>query len=163
MASRGLDIPHVSHVINFDFPREIDDYIHRIGRTGRAGKSGIATAFFSDKNAPLAKGLAEVMKEANLEIPSWLSQYAEGSSYGGGGRTKRYGGGSKFGSYDYRGNDQSYSGANDYQSNAYNSYGGPTAESHPSSSGYGNSGYGMIPTSGSYEFGHESVVASGWD
>ncbi|KAA8535082.1 hypothetical protein F0562_030085 [Nyssa sinensis] len=101
VAARGLDIPHVAHVINFDLPRDINDYVHRIGRTGRAGNSGLATAFFSDKNMPLAKALVELMQEAKQEIPPWLSQYAETSSYGGGGRAHRYGG-SKFGGHDYR-------------------------------------------------------------
>ena len=45
VAARGLDIPNVSHVINYDLPSDIDDYVHRIGRTGRAGNVGIATAF----------------------------------------------------------------------------------------------------------------------
>lgn len=45
VASRGLDIPNVTHVINFDLPETYDDYIHRIGRTGRAGKSGTALTF----------------------------------------------------------------------------------------------------------------------
>ena len=45
VASRGLDIPDVSHVINFDMPATYDDYIHRIGRTGRANKKGIALTF----------------------------------------------------------------------------------------------------------------------
>ena len=40
MASRGLDFPHVSHVIHYDFPKSISDYLHRAGRTGRARKSG---------------------------------------------------------------------------------------------------------------------------
>ena len=61
VAARGLDIPHVMHVINFDLPTDIDDYVHRIGRTGRAGKKGIATAFFSDKDQGLAKSLSELL------------------------------------------------------------------------------------------------------
>lgn len=61
VAARGLDIPHVTHVINFDLPTDIDDYVHRIGRTGRAGKKGLATAFFSDKDSSLARGLAELL------------------------------------------------------------------------------------------------------
>ena len=45
IAARGLDIPNVSHVINFDPPADYEDYIHRIGRTGRANKKGIALTF----------------------------------------------------------------------------------------------------------------------
>lgn len=45
VAARGLDIPDVSHVINFDVPANYEDYIHRIGRTGRAGKTGVALTF----------------------------------------------------------------------------------------------------------------------
>jgi ATP-dependent RNA helicase RhlE len=45
VASRGLDIPDVSHVINYDMPATLDDYVHRIGRTGRAGKRGVALTF----------------------------------------------------------------------------------------------------------------------
>lgn len=77
VAARGLDIPHVAHVINFDMPRAIDDYVHRIGRTGRAGKSGLATAFFSEKNLPIAKPLVELMQEANQQVPTWLTEYAQ--------------------------------------------------------------------------------------
>ncbi|KAH6837916.1 P-loop containing nucleoside triphosphate hydrolases superfamily protein [Perilla frutescens var. hirtella] len=77
VAARGLDIPHVAHVINFDLPRVIDDYVHRIGRTGRAGKSGMATAFFSEKNLPIAKPLVELMQEASQQVPSWLTEYAQ--------------------------------------------------------------------------------------
>ena len=45
VAARGLDIPNVTHVINYDVPQAYDDYVHRIGRTGRAGKSGTALTF----------------------------------------------------------------------------------------------------------------------
>ena len=46
VASRGLDIKDVKHVINYDLPKEIDEYVHRIGRTGRVGNTGKATSFF---------------------------------------------------------------------------------------------------------------------
>jgi len=62
VAARGLDIPHVTHVINFDMPQNIDDYVHRIGRTGRAGRKGLATAFFTDSDSSLAKPLADLLK-----------------------------------------------------------------------------------------------------
>ena len=52
----------VTHVINFDLPSDIDDYVHRIGRTGRAGKKGLATAFFTDKDMSLAKPLADMLQ-----------------------------------------------------------------------------------------------------
>mgnify|MGYP001601550736 FL=1 len=45
VAARGLDIPNVTHVINYDVPSSFDDYVHRIGRTGRAGKKGNALTF----------------------------------------------------------------------------------------------------------------------
>ena len=46
-----MDIPNVRHVINFDLPSDIDEYVHRIGRTGRVGNVGLATSFFNDKNS----------------------------------------------------------------------------------------------------------------
>ena len=52
VAARGLDIPNVSHVINYDQPKVYEDYIHRIGRTGRAGQMGIALTFVSSRPEP---------------------------------------------------------------------------------------------------------------
>lgn len=49
IAARGLDVPNVEMVINFDIPNNAEEYIHRVGRTGRAGKTGIAVSFYSDK------------------------------------------------------------------------------------------------------------------
>ena len=57
MASRGLDFPHVSHVIHYDFPRSISDYLHRAGRTGRARKSGQSICLYRKKELPLIKEL----------------------------------------------------------------------------------------------------------
>ena len=110
VAARGLDISNVAHVINYDMPRDIDDYVHRIGRTGRAGNSGVATAFFSDKNRNLVRELVVLLEEANQVVPSWLSTMntemsrarpsgGGGGGYGGGGRSGGYGGGGGRGGY----------------------------------------------------------------
>ncbi|PVH34457.1 hypothetical protein PAHAL_8G223600 [Panicum hallii] len=141
VAARGLDIPHVAHVVNFDLPNDIDDYVHRIGRTGRAGKSGLATAFFNDNNSSMAKSLAELMQESNQEVPAWLSRYAARPSYGGGGgRNRRSGGGSRFGGRDFRSDSSSFGkggsrGGGDY-------YGGGSSGGYGGSSSYGGGGYG---------------------
>lgn len=57
VASRGLDIPVVELVINFDVPRDPDDYIHRVGRTARAGKSGEAFTFVSERDITLIESI----------------------------------------------------------------------------------------------------------
>ncbi len=63
--ARGLDINEVSHVINFDLPDEPSDYIHRIGRTGRADKEGIAISFIKEQEAELQEAIEELM---NMQI-----------------------------------------------------------------------------------------------
>jgi ATP-dependent RNA helicase RhlE len=62
IAARGLDILEVSHVINFDTPKEAGDYIHRIGRTGRAGKAGTAITFFNEVESPYLESIEALMK-----------------------------------------------------------------------------------------------------
>lgn len=57
MAARGLDIPDVEVVINYSFPLTTEDYVHRIGRTGRAGKKGVAHTFFTQQNKVLSSFL----------------------------------------------------------------------------------------------------------
>jgi len=85
VAARGLDIPNVTHVVNYDLPSDIDDYVHRIGRTGRAGNTGHATAFFNRGNRNIVRELLELLKEANQEVPQWLEAVARESAFGGGG------------------------------------------------------------------------------
>ncbi|KAK4055323.1 ATP-dependent RNA helicase ded1 [Microbotryomycetes sp. JL201] len=87
VAARGLDIPNVTHVVNYDLPSDIDDYVHRIGRTGRAGNTGSATAFFNRGNRNICRDLVELLREAKQEVPAWLeSVMREGGFSGGGGR-----------------------------------------------------------------------------
>ncbi|KAA8492906.1 ATP-dependent RNA helicase DDX3Y [Porphyridium purpureum] len=107
VAARGLDIPNVTHVINYDMPNSVDDYVHRIGRTGRAGNSGLATAFVNDKNRNLARDLLEILSESGQEIPAFIEQMAAYGGGGGGGGSRRGGrgggrGGGKIGSRDFR-------------------------------------------------------------
>ncbi|XP_060846662.1 ATP-dependent RNA helicase vasa-like [Rhopalosiphum padi] len=81
VAARGLDIKGVNCVINFDMPSSIDEYVHRIGRTGRLGNSGRAVSFYdssSDNN--LSSDLVRILKQADQEVPSFLDG---GGSYGG--------------------------------------------------------------------------------
>jgi len=95
VAARGLDIPNVLHVINYDMPNDIDSYVHRIGRTGRARKTGLATALVSEKNRPIFVDLLKLFEETNQEIPAWFQEMATartgGSSSGGGGGYSRRG------------------------------------------------------------------------
>jgi superfamily II DNA/RNA helicase len=71
VAARGLDIPDVGHVYNFDVPIHADDYVHRIGRTGRAGRSGIAITLVAGSND--AKAVAAIEKLIGQPIP-WMDK-----------------------------------------------------------------------------------------
>ena len=75
VASRGLDIPNVEVVINYTFPLTIEDYVHRIGRTGRAGKEGISYTLFQPGDKSHAGELQQVMKQANQKIPDELMAF----------------------------------------------------------------------------------------
>ncbi|CDO95252.1 unnamed protein product [Kluyveromyces dobzhanskii CBS 2104] len=88
VAARGLDIPNVTHVINFDLPNDIDDYVHRIGRTGRAGNTGVATTFFNRGNKNVAKDMVNLLGEANQEVPSFLTTIMREASSGRGGSSR---------------------------------------------------------------------------
>jgi len=75
VAARGLDIPQVEYVINYSFPLTIEDYVHRIGRTGRAGAKGISHTFFQSQDKHRAGELVHVLKEAKQEVPEGLLQW----------------------------------------------------------------------------------------
>ncbi|KAJ3160042.1 ATP-dependent RNA helicase dbp2 [Irineochytrium annulatum] len=90
VAARGLDVKDIKFVINFDFPGNIEDYVHRIGRTGRAKTTGTAYTFFTADNYKLARDLIRILEEAHQEVDPKLRDFA---GMGGGGGFSRYGGG----------------------------------------------------------------------
>ena len=103
VAARGIDVKDVKAVINYDFPGNIEDYIHRIGRTGRAGASGDAISFFHpDEDAAVAGKLAKVLRDHGQEVSEELHDLVKANSSrrfstrsfrGNGGQRNRRGGG----------------------------------------------------------------------
>ncbi|GAB6029850.1 hypothetical protein CHUAL_005559 [Chamberlinius hualienensis] len=77
LASRGLDIKDITHIINYDFPRNIEEYVHRVGRTGRAGRTGKAITFFTREDWRNAKELIKILEESSQYIPDELHRMAE--------------------------------------------------------------------------------------
>merc|ERR1712020_377319 len=99
VAARGLDVDDVKFVINYDYPSNSEDYIHRIGRTGRKGNTGTAYTLFSPRNGAKAKDLVDVLTEAKQTVNPKLNELSvtgafRARAYGrGGGRGGRGGGG----------------------------------------------------------------------
>jgi len=75
VASRGLDIPNVEAVVNYSFPQTIESYVHRIGRTGRAGKRGMAYTFLTPFEYVPIRPLIGVLKKSEQEIPEELYNF----------------------------------------------------------------------------------------
>jgi ATP-dependent RNA helicase DDX46/PRP5 len=72
ICSRGLDIKSIVLVINFQCPNHMEDYIHRIGRTGRAGSSGTAITFFTPNDDQFAGDLITALEKSAQNVPQWL-------------------------------------------------------------------------------------------
>lgn len=93
VAARGLDVDDIRMVVNFDFPKEMDTYIHRIGRTGRAGKKGTAVSFFvAEKNGRCARELIEILNRTKQHVSTELQSlntFSSGFGRGGKGRGGR--------------------------------------------------------------------------
>jgi ATP-dependent RNA helicase DDX23/PRP28 len=75
VAARGLDIPDVSHVINYDCPNIISNYCHRIGRTGRAGKFGVAITFLTDSDTEIMFDLKSYLESTDTPVPTQLAKH----------------------------------------------------------------------------------------
>ncbi|KAG2018100.1 RNA helicase [Coprinopsis cinerea AmutBmut pab1-1] len=122
VASRGLDVKDVGYVINYDFPNNCEDYVHRIGRTGRAGMKGVSYTYFTTDNAKLARELVGILREAKAPVPPQLEEMA---AYSGGGGRSRYGGGrGRGGGGGYRGGGGGYGGYGGGGSRGYGGGGG---------------------------------------
>jgi superfamily II DNA/RNA helicase len=105
VAARGLDIPHIAHVINYDLPQCAEDYIHRIGRTGRAGTTGSALCMVSPNDNGKWRAIQKLMDpNANNSDPEPFPRSARSRSGGGGygGGQRRSGGGGGGGGYGQR-------------------------------------------------------------
>ena len=63
-------------MVNFDLPSDIEEYVHRIGRTGRVGNLGLATSFCNERNRNVCKDLLTLLAETKQEVPSWLESMA---------------------------------------------------------------------------------------
>ncbi|GMR53785.1 hypothetical protein PMAYCL1PPCAC_23980, partial [Pristionchus mayeri] len=97
VAERGLDISGVDHVINFDMPKEIDEYVHRIGRTSRVGNAGHSTSFIdAEQDGQIIPPLINLLAEAEQIVPDWLKDINGGSfaaeGFGGDGGADSWGG-----------------------------------------------------------------------
>ncbi|PWN44589.1 P-loop containing nucleoside triphosphate hydrolase protein [Ceraceosorus guamensis] len=88
VAARGIDVPSVEYVVNYTFPLTIEDYVHRIGRTGRGGKTGKSITFFTQEDKSHAGELIRILKDSNQPVPEEMKQFPttikrkEHSAYG---------------------------------------------------------------------------------
>merc|ERR1712080_244643 len=79
VAARGLDINDVQYVVNYDFPNDIENYIHRIGRTGRVNKKGKSFTLVTRSEGRFAKKLIKILKESGQEVNPELYELAKSS------------------------------------------------------------------------------------
>ena len=89
VAARGLDIPNVSHIFNFDLPWQPDDYVHRIGRTGRAGKEGVSTSLVTSDELKSLKDIEKMLGEP----VEWIGEAPSDEDFAEAGKKRRGRGG----------------------------------------------------------------------
>lgn len=77
LASRGLDVHDITHVFNYDFPRNVEEYVHRVGRTGRAGRSGASVTLVTREDWKVASELITILERSGQDVPEELVLMAE--------------------------------------------------------------------------------------
>ena len=82
--ARPTDVKDIKLVVNYDMPKTAEDYVHRIGRTARAGARGLAVSFFTSGDGRLARQILAILAEAQQQVPEQLRQYAAVAGGGGG-------------------------------------------------------------------------------
>ncbi|CAN8299821.1 unnamed protein product [Cochlearia groenlandica] len=135
VAARGLDVKDIRVVVNYDFPNGVEDYVHRIGRTGRAGATGLAYTFLGDQDAKHASDLIKILEGADQKVPPEVRELA--TRGGGMNKFRRWGpssGGGGGGGY----GDSGYGGGRGGGSG----YGGGRGDSGYGGGRGGDSGYG---------------------
>ena len=162
VAARGLDIKECNLVINFDFPGQIEDYVHRIGRTGRAGEKGWAHSFLDPGEGNMARKLIPILRDAKQEVTPELEEQArrgggsgkapKGNGWrgggGGGGRNRGGGYGSRGGGYG--GDRGGYGGGGGYGPDRGGYGGGRSNPFSQGGGGYGGGGGGYGGGGGGY-------------
>ncbi|MCQ2820488.1 MAG: DEAD/DEAH box helicase [archaeon] len=81
VASRGLDFPNISIVLNYDLPHFLEDYIHRTGRTGRVGQTGRAISFVTEKDCTMLPKIKGFIISIGQKVPSWFDALSSGNSF----------------------------------------------------------------------------------
>jgi ATP-dependent RNA helicase DDX5/DBP2 len=119
------DVKDIKMVINYDMPSCAEDYVHRIGRTGRAGAEGMAYSFFTTANAKMARQIVNILEEAQQTVPQELRRFAAVSRGGGGGgfRSRGRQGGGRFGGGFTGPNTMPIAGRGGYGGGGYGGYG----------------------------------------
>lgn len=144
VAARGLDVDGIEHVINYDYPGNSEDYVHRIGRTGRSDNLGTSYTFFTENNARQAGDLIAVLREAKQEIEPKLLEMANRNRGRGGNsfdKARRYGGFNRSNGGGFRAGGGGSSGGygNRPGGSSSNGWGASSANGQRQHNGYGHS------------------------
>uniref|UniRef100_A0A1B0FEH4 RNA helicase n=2 Tax=Glossina morsitans morsitans TaxID=37546 RepID=A0A1B0FEH4_GLOMM len=130
VAARGLDVDDVKFVINYDYPSNSEDYVHRIGRTGRSNNTGTAYTLFTTANANKANDLIQVLREAKQVINPRLVDMASHSKRGNGGRSNNSAGYQKYSHGNQANSNGNYNNNRQQQQQPRATYGNYAAQPH---------------------------------